>query len=213
MAPTDRFKPRRKPSQQRSVQTRRWILAAAAHVFAEHGYGAGTTNRIAERAGVSIGSLYQYFPNKDSILSALMDEHLERGTSVLTERLAPGLPGELDDVLRLFVAATIDTHRADPKLHQVLFEEAPRSPTLLARLHETEQFVVEMVTYLLTDHPQVSVPDTRLAARIVVATVESLVHRLIATADPVDPDELEREIVELLGGYLRSAGRPTPEIS
>jgi AcrR family transcriptional regulator len=96
-------------------------LDAAAHVFTENGYAAGTTNRIAEQAGISIGSLYQYFPNKDAILRALMDSHLDAGTRLLSERLSGGLPEKLEDTLRVFVRAAIDNHRDNPRLHRVLF--------------------------------------------------------------------------------------------
>src|SRR5246127_946604 len=102
IAPTDRFRQRKQPKQERAEKTRQRILEAAAHVFAEHGYVAGTTNRIAEQAGISIGSLYQYFPNKDAILRALMDSHVDTGAHLLSERLAEGLPQRLDDALRLF---------------------------------------------------------------------------------------------------------------
>ncbi|MFD4444790.1 TetR/AcrR family transcriptional regulator [Nocardia sp. NPDC058519] len=207
MAPTDRFRPRKQPKQSRAALTRRWILDAAAQVFAEHGYAAGTTNRIAQRAGVSVGSLYQYFPNKDAILRTLMDEHVEAGTRLLDERLSCGLPAELDDVLRLFIRAVIDNHRDNPRLHRVLFEEAPRAPEFLTRLRETEGFVVEMVTQLLAQHPQVCVPHSGRAARIVVAAVESLIHRLMTSTSPMDPAELESELVIMLGGYLRNADR------
>jgi len=67
IAPPNRFRPRKQPTQDRAAKTRQRILDAAAHVFAEHGYAAGTTNRIAEHAGLSIGSLNQYFPNKDAV--------------------------------------------------------------------------------------------------------------------------------------------------
>ncbi|GAA2595903.1 hypothetical protein GCM10010411_31700 [Actinomadura fulvescens] len=60
--PDRRLRPRKAPGQQRAVETRERLLAAAARVFSEYGYAAGTTNRIAEAAGHSIGSLYQYFP-------------------------------------------------------------------------------------------------------------------------------------------------------
>lgn len=124
MAPTDRFRPRKQPRQQRALETRQAILEAAARVFAEYGYAAGTTNRIAEAADLSIGSLYQYFPNKDAILSALTDAHVDAGTALLRDRTATGLPESLEDLLRLFVRATIDNHRDDTRLHRVLFEEA-----------------------------------------------------------------------------------------
>ncbi|MFC6010822.1 TetR/AcrR family transcriptional regulator [Nocardia lasii] len=204
MAPTDRFRPRKQPKQARATLTRRWVLDAAAQVFAEHGYPAGTTNRIAERAGVSVGSLYQYFPNKDAILRALMDEHVDAGTRLLGERLAEGLPAQLDDVLRLFIRAVIDNHRDNPRLHRVLFEEAPRAPEFLTRLRETEDFAVDMVTQLLIHHPEVAVAHPDRAARVVVATVESLIHRLMTSTAPMDPTDLEDELVVLLGRYLRA---------
>jgi len=62
------YRPRRQPKQHHAKETRQRVLDAAAQVFAERGYSAGTTNRMAEHAELSIGSLYQYFPNKDAIL-------------------------------------------------------------------------------------------------------------------------------------------------
>ena len=129
MAPPDRYRPRKQPKQQRAAETRERILDAAARVFSDHGYAGGTTNRIAERANMSIGSVYQYFPNKDAILRAPMHAHLEAGSALLAQRTAAGLPDRLDDLLRLFVRATIDNHRADPRLHRVLFEGRPRRRT------------------------------------------------------------------------------------
>jgi AcrR family transcriptional regulator len=202
IAPTDRFRQRKQPKQERAAETRQRILDAAAHVFAEHGYAAGTTNRIAEQAEVSIGSLYQYFPNKDAVLRALMDAHVDSGARLLGERLASGLPQRLDDTLRLFVRATIDNHRDNPRLHRVLFEEAPRAPEFLARLHELEQFSVAAAARILEQHPEVRARN-RLNAHIVVATIDSLVHRLVTTAADVDFEQVEDEIVVLLTGYLR----------
>nr|WP_256385501.1 TetR/AcrR family transcriptional regulator [Mycobacterium sp. IS-2888] len=176
-------------------------MDAAARVFADHGYTAGTTNRIADCAGISIGSLYQYFPNKDAVLRALMDSHIDAGARLLGERLAGGMPQRLDDALRLFVRATIDNHRDNPRLHRVLFEEAPRAPEFLARLHDLEQLMVDGTTRLLEQQPNVRA--SRLNAQIVVATIESLVHRLVASPSPVDFQQLEDEIVVLLTGYLQ----------
>lgn len=74
--------PRKQPRQRRSEETRHRILDAATHVFAEYGYAAGTTNRIAEYADVSVGSLYQYYPNKDAILLELATRHLDAGVEL-----------------------------------------------------------------------------------------------------------------------------------
>ncbi|AUA09036.1 HTH-type transcriptional repressor Bm3R1 [Streptomyces malaysiensis subsp. malaysiensis] len=72
------LQPRKQARLARAELTKQRILTAAAHVFAEYGYAAGTTNRIAERARISIGSLYQYYSNKDTILAELLIRHLAR---------------------------------------------------------------------------------------------------------------------------------------
>ena len=83
--------PRRRPSQARSRSKVEYLLEAAAQVFRAEGYSA-TTNRIAERAGVSIGTLYEYFPNKEALLLALADRHVteaERGITAALEHKEP----------------------------------------------------------------------------------------------------------------------------
>jgi AcrR family transcriptional regulator len=196
------LQPRKQPRQRRSESTRHRILDAAAHVFADHGYAAGTTNRIAERAGMSIGSLYQYFPNKDAILVELSTAHVQAGIATTQRHLAAGLPDSLEDILRLFVRATIDNHRDAPALHRVLFEEAPRPPEFLRMLHESEAAVVTLAEALLDANPEVRVEDTHTAARLVVAAIESLVHRLIAAPTPIEVVPFENELVAMLTRYL-----------
>ncbi len=122
--PDQRLEPRKVPKQTRSGATVEAILEAAAQVFERRGYAAGTTNRIAERAGVSIGSLYQYFPNKDAILVALVHQHLAEGMAALQphlRRLSAG--ARFDDVLPGIVHAMVALHALAPGLHRVLFEE------------------------------------------------------------------------------------------
>ncbi len=132
-----------------------------------------------------------------------MDSHVDAGARLLGERLSGGMPPRLDDALRLFVRATIDNHRENPRLHRVLFEEAPRAPAFLARMHDLEQQMVDATYRLLEQHPDVRA--SRLNAQIVVATIDSLVHRLVTSSTPVDFQQLEDEIVVLLIGYLRGA--------
>src|SRR6185295_18754704 len=79
----DQLRPRKRPVQARSQRTVDAVLKAAAQVFTRRGYAGATTNHIAERAGVSVGSLYEYFPSKDALLVALMEAHLAEGETVL----------------------------------------------------------------------------------------------------------------------------------
>ena len=175
-------------------------------VFGEHGYAAGTTNRIAERAGLSIGSLYQYFPNKDAILVQLMRDHVEAGIGEIARRLADveRLPEALEDRVALFVDAAMANHAGNPQLHRVLFEESPVPPDLRAELDRAEAWAVDVVASMLADEPSVRVDDLRLAAYVVVTTIESLTHRYLAGGDRYgSPDEFAGQVVAMVVGYLR----------
>src|SRR6187402_989976 len=119
-------KPRKRPRQERSKATVETILAATARVLVKKGFDGLTTNAVADQAGVSIGSLYQYFPSKESLVSALIDQHIEcMNASILSEltRLA-GLP--MAQLVRAIVELTIRAHAIDPELHRVLTEQVPR---------------------------------------------------------------------------------------
>ena len=134
LAPPIAFSPRRAPVQRRSRDTVATILDAAARVFATHGYARGTTNRIAERAGVSIGSLYEYFPSKDAILAALAEAHVADIRAMLRDAVG-GLTGgraDLETTVRAVVEVTVKLHAAAPTLHRVFYEESPRSPRIRA---------------------------------------------------------------------------------
>ncbi|WHT17767.1 TetR/AcrR family transcriptional regulator [Crossiella sp. CA-258035] len=197
-----RLHPRKQPRQARAEMTRQRILTAAAQVFAEHGYAAGTTNRIAERARISIGSLYQYYPNKDAILLELVSRHLDAGITATRLSKQAELPESIEEILRLFVRTAIENHREDPQLLRVMFEQAPRSPELLAKIERQERDLVAFARDLLDRHPEVTVADTGTAARLVVSTVELVVHQQIGAPSPIDLDRLERELVAMLTRYL-----------
>jgi AcrR family transcriptional regulator len=202
-APEKRLRPRKTPRQPRAVETRARILDAARDVFAEHGYAAGTTNRIAEQAEMSVGSLYQYFPNKDAILVELVQEHIDHGTHEVLAALAatPDADGDLTSMVPAIVAALVAVHARDRRLHQVLFEESPRPPSLLRRLHELEDIVVASIAARLEQEIP-GVVDAELVARITVVTIESLVHRLVASDRPLDTDAFTTEVTALVVGYL-----------
>lgn len=207
--PARELRPRRTPQQDRSRHTTEVILQAAAHVFAARGYSAGTTNRIAERAGVSIGSLYQYFPNKDAILVALTREHLESGMARLAPVLDLDPTGPLSTLVRAAVDATIANHRRNPRLHKVLFEEAPRPPSLLTDLRSAQERLIEAVTAILRENPAVRRADLPLAAWMTVTTIEASVHRRIASSvAELDADGYADDLTDMICRYLTSGPGP-----
>lgn len=209
-----RLKPRREPSQERARETVRAILEAAAQVFERYGYAAGTTNRIAERAGISIGSLYQYFPSKDAILVALTEQHLERGRELVAPLLTRFVaePPPVADGLRELTRALIDLHADEPSLHRVLFEECPRPPELRERLERAFADAAVAVAAWLARRPEVTVSDPLLAAELVVQTIDGVTHRLVIGPRPSRPvgtyaDETVLALERYLTGGRTTAGR------
>jgi AcrR family transcriptional regulator len=203
MPPADRrLEPRRRPRQVRAELTRERILTAAAHVFAEYGYAAGTTNRIAERARISIGSLYQYFPNKDAILAELLVRHLERGTWTRVDQLDLSA-GSLEAAVRALVRDAIDNHRDDPRLLRIMIEEAPMSRELLDTIDRHGKERVGQVRDLLVRHPDVHVRDLDTAAELIVFTVEINTHKLMAAPMTIPVETFENELVDMVTRYLR----------
>ncbi|NJP88510.1 TetR/AcrR family transcriptional regulator [Nonomuraea sp. FMUSA5-5] len=202
MSRDPRLHPRKQPRQVRAELTRRRILEAAAQVFTEYGYAAGTTNRIAEYAGVSIGSLYQYYPNKDAILLELMLAHLDSGEEEAARRQTGELPGTAEGLMRLFVQAAIANHLEDPRLLRVMVEQAPRSPELLQRVYQFKNERNAHTRDLLRRYPEVRVSDLETAARIINATIELVVHQVVAEHEPIDLQRLEDELVAMFTRYL-----------
>ncbi len=206
MSPRLQLKPRKKPSQARSKATVEAILVAAAQLFRWQGYAGATTDRIAARAGVSVGSLYQYFPNKDAILVALAERHIDTGFALVRELLAEALThvSPLESLLRSFVVAMIALHEHEPELHRVLFEEAPLPSSLRRRLRKRENDLATEVAELLEAHPEVRMRNPRLMAYILVQTVDSLVHNFILhPPKDIDAKSLTEELVRMLDQHLR----------
>lgn len=175
--------PRRRPRQQRSKDTVAFLLEAAAQVFGERGYARTTTNHVAERAGVSIGTLYQYFPDKDALLVALAREHLDAARAALDEAAAdlrataPPLP----DVVRRLVEVTAAVN--DRPVHAVLVDEAPRPPDLQAELAALHAAAADEVAWHLR-RLGAGGPDPALSALAVVHAVDAVVHRVVLRPPP-----------------------------
>ena len=205
MAQGEELSPRKRPRQRRSRATVDAIVAAAARVFSEQGYAGGSTNRIAETAGVAIGSLYEYFPNKAAILVAVAERHVERMMADIDELLAAAQSEgpSLERWIRRFVAAMLEVHERDPRLHHAVFSEAPHPPELHACVLQMEERLAHRVESLLRETRGVRLTDPDTAAHLVVQTTEALTHRFAHEGIHDLPRErFLDEVVALLLGYL-----------
>ncbi len=138
---------RRTPRQQRSRHTVAVLVEAAAQVFDAEGLAA-TTNRIADRAGYSVGTLYQYFPDKTALLHAVALRHLDD-----VERRLRATFAELDTTspswertVRLVADTVVAAHTGRPRLHTLLYDHAPRTPGSVGRLHALFDTVVAQLS-------------------------------------------------------------------
>lgn len=202
MRPSRPTSARKRPSQARSQVTVEAILDAAAQVFEARGYAAGTTNRIAQRAGVSIGSLYEYFPNKDAIVVALAERELERERQEILELLEGSKRDGLTGLLRRFVETVVAFHARSPALHRILFEEAQHPPETHACVLRFEETLAHALADGLRSR-RLRIDDADLAAHLIVQTTESLAHRFVLRGiHELDQAAFVDEVTRLLSRYL-----------
>lgn len=207
MSARTQLKPRKSAVQARSKETVRAILQAAVQVFEQFGYAAGTTDRIAERAGVSVGTLYQYFPNKDAVLVTLARNHIEEGFGLLRERLAAHRDSRerrVGVIVRDLVHANVELHLRNPQLHRLLFEEAPLPPDVHNYLNaEERRFMAETRLFLIELAKRARVRTDKPAVYLLVQTGKSLAHSLVLHPPAeLDQDALVDEIALMLERYL-----------
>jgi AcrR family transcriptional regulator len=199
--------PRKKAIQERAQGTIDAILRATAHILVTDGYDRASTNRIAARAGVSIGSLHQYFPSKESLVAALMEQHMETMAAVARSAVprCAALPFEdaVEEAVRMMVAA----HSVDPKLHKVLIERIPR----IGRLERAEVLEREMSglirAYLEARRQEIGVRDLDLATFIVYGIVESLTHAAVLTRPELLGPAFVREVTAVTSGICAARRR------
>jgi AcrR family transcriptional regulator len=203
----DTFRPRKKPRQARSRDTVRVILRAAAQVFSARGYAATTTNHIAARAGVSIGSLYEYFPSKDALLVALLEEHLAEGEAILNGVWSEiHTCGDLGEAVRRFARAMFSLHAQDRALHRLLVEEAPLPSRARRRIREMEEEATARLEAYLRARPNTTQRDPALAAAVIVQCIEGLTHKLVVHGNHPNIEPYIDETVALVTAYLAAPG-------
>jgi AcrR family transcriptional regulator len=204
MPPRPRTAPRKSAVQERSRATVDAILQATARVLVKVGYDRASTNRVAAAAGVSIGSLYQYFPSKEALVAALIEKHVADMTTLISAALAESLQLPVDRAVRRLVEVMIEAHALDPALHKVLVEQTPRVGRLQQILDLETQLTALARAYLAERADQIRDVDLDVAAFVLVHSIEALTHAAVLTRpDLLGKPELVDEIAQLVVRYLR----------
>jgi AcrR family transcriptional regulator len=189
-------KPRKHASQERSRAVVDALVEATARILVREGFDKASTNRIAEKAGVSVGSLYQYFPCKEALVAAVMQRHNMELMQVVRGALAEVAALPVRQAVPKLVAAAIKAHRIDPKLHRVLAEQTPRT----GGLENIEAFNRENYAlfrgYLEAHCDEFRKVDLGLAAFVCVTSIEALTHTAVLHHSESLSDEAFRALVD-----------------
>jgi AcrR family transcriptional regulator len=200
-------KPRKMPRQSRAKATVEAIVEATAQLLLEEGYSKFTTARVAERAGVSVGSLYQYFPNKAALAAALIDRSCDDFLTAFARTLAGRRHSTLAECISAMVEENLVSHHLTPALHRTVQELAPRL-NASDRIEQISRDTARLIEALLLEHHAEIDPaiDLATAAMVIETVLEALAHR-IGLADPafVSKDALACETVRLITRYLATS--------
>jgi AcrR family transcriptional regulator len=194
---------RRNPKQRRSQQTVEAVLDAVVRILKREGPGAVTTNRIAEVAGVSIGSVYQYFPDKNSIFIALHERHVQEVDRRLQSTLIEHASAPLEVLVRALIQTMVDVHLPDPELFELLLTRVPHHPGPTKAFGTRLQGVIRLA---------IASRERELNARrnldrvvfVVTHMIEALTHAAVLHRPPgISLDSAIEEISSAVLVYLR----------
>lgn len=200
---------RRSPKQERSRATVDAIIEAGTQVLGLRGWSVFTTNEVADRAGVSIGSLYQYFPNKLALIEAIRQRHFDDVLAVL--RKANESANELEQCFALLIRGLLSVHAAHPSLHRALLEEVPRSDGTIAAHADFESRYLDYYVALISRYrKRRNLKRLEIEARTLSAAIEGVVHQM-AMNGLTDSSELSEELTRLACGYLKNLDVTRPD--
>jgi AcrR family transcriptional regulator len=192
----------RPPKQERSRETVDAILTAATRLFGREGYARATTNRIAQAAGVSVGSVYQYFPSKDAIAIELLRRYRAR----LVDRIAARV-GEINEVtfrkvVEALVGALLHDDEIDNSLRRVLIERVLRTQARGEISGFEERIEALVADALRSAKDRVAVDDYELCAFILVRAVLAVVHGAVVDSPRYNTPALVHELTHLVVRYV-----------
>jgi AcrR family transcriptional regulator len=203
MAGKPRTALKKQAKQERSRATVDAILEAASHILVTRGYAKTSTTRIAARAGVSVGSLYQYFPGKEAIVAELIERHMtetfERVRAELVELAAAPLDGVVARVIELLFRA----YSVNPVLHRVFVEQVPRVGRL-ARIQELERSLLQLATeYLEAHRDDLRIADPEIVAFVLFRSVAAVAYSVVVERKEAEQEAFASELTEFALRYLR----------
>jgi AcrR family transcriptional regulator len=196
---------RKMPSQERSRKTMAAIYEAAANIFASSGYAETTTDQIAQRAGVSIGTLYNYFSSKESILYGLWEKHVQEIKAIVQQvdqdiRKQGFVDRNIIPILLHLVLELISYER----LQNRLFVSPIGLPEgILQKRRELGLYIESAMESIFRDFANVRIRNPKIGVHILLATVQAVIHDyVLSNSEEIKPEALIDELGDMMGRYV-----------
>lgn len=199
----------RTPQQARSRETRERIVAAAIAAFEEHGYDDTNTAAIARRAGIGVGTLYGYFPDKRKLMLEILDGTVREMADMVVEALDPArwAKGQPRDHVRFAIEAVVGSRRISPGLQRILWERHLRDPEFRDANMAIESRMIAALEELfaaLRERGVLRDVDARAAAYVVHASVEWIATRLVLGEADVVREDVVEAATDMIARFLLS---------
>ncbi|MFH2008122.1 MAG: TetR/AcrR family transcriptional regulator [bacterium] len=195
------------PKQKRGIQTRAAILDAGERLFSRDGYHATSTKKIAREAGTSVGSYYNYFPDKKALLIEVYQQHVTKVHGMVLDTLSaadfgnPAASGS--ELTRLIIDHAVRLHTLSADFHKEIEMLRYSDPDIQALAAQQEQRVVEGLASLLEPHREsLRVDDLQAASLVVVSAVEAVVHSLKMFEAPMEDERIIDALADMIHSFL-----------
>jgi AcrR family transcriptional regulator len=199
------LEPRKTPIQARSTVTVEAISEAAIQVLLTHGADQLTTTRVAERAGVSVGTLYQYYPNKRSLLFAVFEDHLDKVSRAVEVVCEGAYHRPMSEMIRQVVEVYVDAKMQRADISIALYKVAPDvgGPALVKR---TGQRLRKAVESMLLTAPDLKLSPDRFAIDMMLSAMSGAMRSALeAGASPAIFRKMRGHLVLLCQSYMAAA--------
>ena len=206
--PTDTIsalEPRKMPIQARSTVTVEAISEATIQVLLTHGAERLTTTRVAARAGVSVGTLYQYYPNKQSLLFAIFEDHMDKVSRAVETACADACYKPMSEMISRVVEAFVDIKKQRADISIALYKVAPDvgGPALVK---QTGQRLRKAIEAMLLTAPDLKLSPDRFAIDMMLSAMSGAMRSALeAGASPAMFGKLREHLVLLCQSYLAAA--------
>ena len=195
---------RKSPTQARAAQTVDAIVEAATQILQSDGEERLTTNRIAERAGVSIGSLYQYFADKEAIVEAIAERERDRLVAGVVRSLGDVNPADFENVVREVVRSVIGAFARRRRARRIVLMTMLRRWQSAPEKHGTDEVARFLVSAAASTRPPGGRPMTPVAAFVVTRALMGAIRSAVLENSPyLETQEFEDELVRFCVSFSK----------